>query len=520
VNLFESTLLLLFIAAMLLQLSRRAHVPYPTILAFAGACLGALQWGPTISIEPRLALALFIAPALLDAAYDLPPRELYKNWVPMVGLALVAVIATAFTVAILGTKLAGLPFAAAITLGAIVAPPDAAAANAVLRQFELPRRTLVILQGESLLNDAVALLIFGVGVSVVTSSGQSATRLLPQLLLAVPGAILLGLLSALFFLLIRPLVAATLTGTIMQFAATFGVWIVAEHLKVSPILTIVVYAMTLAHYVPDLVTAKERVHSYAVWEAVVFVLNVLAFLLMGLQIRAIVARLQGEGLRSALLFAGIVLAAVIVVRAVWVMVNLWISNRPYWLNVRKRYSYVPPPVSYREGILISWCGMRGLVTIATALALPNNFPGRDLVVLTAFAVVLGTLVIQGTTIHWLIRILRLPTDRSIEAEVSEARAILMRTAINTLDSNSSRAASAVKAEYEAAEQIAKNQDRPQAPTEHDELRLSAIAAQRKALSQLRHDGKISDDAFHRLEEELDWSEMSAAPRGHFQWLET
>jgi CPA1 family monovalent cation:H+ antiporter len=344
-------------------------------------------------------------------------------------------------------------------------------------------------------------------------------KLLPQLLLAVPGAILLGLVAAAALLLLRPFVASTLTGTVVQFVSTFGVWVIAEHIHVSPILTIVVYAMTIAHYVPDAVTARERVHSYAVWEAVVFVLNVLAFLLMGLQAREILSRM-GRNLGSALTFAFIVLAVVILVRLVWVMASLWISRRAYWVQVRERHPYIPPPIGTREGIVIAWCGMRGLVTIATALALPAGFPGRDLVVLTAFAVVLGTLVVQGLTIQWLIRLLRLPADRSVEAEVSRARAILLRTAAGTLDSNPSPAASAVRAEYEAAEQVAQNERNPQASTEHDDLRLAAIAAQRRALSRLRHDGEISDDAFHRLEEELDWSELSAAPRGHFQWLET
>jgi Na+/H+ antiporter len=519
-TLFESTLALLVIAVVLLQVSRRFSVPYPTMLALSGACIAALPLAPRIVIEPRLALALFIAPVLLDAAFDLPPRELHRNWVPLVGLALTAVVFTAAVVAWVGIKFAGLPLAAAFTVGAIVAPPDAAAATAVLNQFKLPRRTMSILKGESLLNDAAALLIFAVATSFAMSSSTSPTRIVPQLILAVPGGILLGLVLGKLFLLLRPFTAGTLTDTIVQFVFTFGVWLVAEHFRVSPILAVVAFAMFLAHYVPALTTARERVHSYSVWEAAVFLLNVLAFLMMGLQARVVLSQLSGAELWSAIRFSLLVLAVVVFSRLIWIMPNVWISRRPYWIRVRKRFNYEVPLLSYSEGILMSWCGMRGLVTIATALAHPPNFPRRDLIVLSAFAVVLGTLVIQGLTIRPLLLLLHLPSDSSVDREVSFARAEIMRAAISEIQNMPGDAANAVRAEYAAAESVAENYPNPQGETEYDRLRMSAIAAQRRVLWGLRRQGRISDDAFHRLEEELDWSELSAAPRGYFELLET
>jgi CPA1 family monovalent cation:H+ antiporter len=407
-----------------------------------------------------------------------------------------------------------------MTLGAIVAPPDAAAATAILRQFELPRRTLVILEGESLLNDAAALLLFGLGTSLAITASQSATNIVPRLLLAIPGAILFGLLGAKFLMFWRPFIAGSLTGTIAQFVSTFGMWILAEHLKVSPVLTLVVFAMTLANRTPYEQTAKERVHSYSVWEAVVFILNVLAFLLMGLQARDVISRLTGGQLPSALIFALLVLALVITIRLVWVMVSIGISHRPYWIAVRKRFSYSARILTYREGIVISWCGMRGLVTIATALALPDQFPQRDLIVLSAFTVVLGTLVFQGLTLRWLIKLLRIPPDRSLEREICFARMDLLKAAVKGLPAESGEATAAVKAEYEAAEAVANKCLYPPDPTEYDRLRLRAITAQREELARLRREGRISDDAYHRIEEDLDWNELSAAPPGYFQWSET
>jgi CPA1 family monovalent cation:H+ antiporter len=177
--LFESLLALLLVSILLLKISGHIGVPYPTMLAFAGACVAALPWAPNIEMEPRLALALFISPALLDAAYDLPPRELRRDWLPLTWLALIAVILTTAAVAWVGWAWEGMPLAAAIALGAIVAPPDAAAAAAVLTQFPLPRRTMAILQGESLLNDATALLIFTAAVAIAThqpARGSGASR--------------------------------------------------------------------------------------------------------------------------------------------------------------------------------------------------------------------------------------------------------------------------------------------------------------------------------------------------------
>ncbi|MDP9008394.1 MAG: cation:proton antiporter [Pseudomonadota bacterium] len=193
--LFEITLLLLTVAVVFLQVARRLRVPYPSLLALAGGCVAVLPFAPHLNIEPRLVLALFVAPAVMDTAFEMPPREMLRNWLPLVSLAVVLVLVTTAAVAWAGTALMGLPLAAAMALGAIVAPPDAAAASAVLREFNLPRRMMSVLQGESLLNDAVALLAFGLAVSAATSPGGAWELLVPRLLIAVPGGAVLGILT-------------------------------------------------------------------------------------------------------------------------------------------------------------------------------------------------------------------------------------------------------------------------------------------------------------------------------------
>ncbi len=509
-DIFENVLVMLIAACLLLQLSRRLALPYPSMLALAGVGLGAMPWVPHISLDPHLALALFIAPALLDSAFDTSPRELRRHWMPLVSLVLVAVLLTTAAVAWVGWAFAGLPIAAAITLGAIVAPPDAVAAAAVMQQFRIPRRTLSIINGESLLNDAVALLVFGVAGSAAGAAHQSITSSLPMLLVAVPsGALVVIVLAKINLHLGAPLFAGTRSAIIFQFVMTFAAWIVAERLHLSPIISVVAFGMTLGKYAPGRSAPRDRVQSYAVWGAVVFTLNVLAFFLMGLQARGILDRLSGPALIHALQFAGIVLALVIAVRVVWVLIYGTVMRA-----VKRRLGLKPKGVSIpsrRIGLLVGWSGMRGLVTMATAFALPADFPGRDLIVLSAFAVVLGTLVIQGFTIGPLIKALKIEPDASFEQEVSLARTAMMDAALSALEAEDGNEAEAVRGEYRAARIMASDESQPQAKTAHDRLRATAIRAQRQALDTLRESEQIEDDAYHRLEEEMDWAELNAIP---------
>jgi CPA1 family monovalent cation:H+ antiporter len=240
---------------------------------------------------------------------------------------------------------------------------------------------------------------------------------------------------------------------------------------------------------------------------------------MGLQARSIVSRLSRENLSHALLVSGAVLATVIVVRIAYLMAYVALgrlANRSFGVTLTSGST----PPTFAGGVLVSWCGMRGLVTLATAFALPSGFPGRDLIVLSAFCVVLGTLVLQGFTLRPLLDRLGFEADGGVGQEISRGRLGIMQAALETLAEERSPAAVAVREGYLAARQVAANLDEPQGATEHDRLRLRAITAQRLTLLQLREEGVIGDEAFHRLEEELDWAELYAAPAGSFQPLLT
>jgi CPA1 family monovalent cation:H+ antiporter len=216
---------------------------------------------------------------------------------------------------------------------------------------------------------------------------------------------------------------------------------------------------------------------------------------------------------------GAVLGTVVVVRIAHVMAYTTMARlRNRWFGITLTPGTAP--LTFAGGVLISWCGMRGLVTLATALALPPAFPGRDLIVLSAFGVVLGTLVLQGFTLRPLLDLLGFAADSTVEREVARGRIGIMQAALDTLTAETSPAAATVRAGYLAAREVAASPGEPQGATEHDRLRLRAITAQRRTLQRLREEGAIGDEAFHRLEEEVDWAELDAAPAGTFQSLTT
>lgn len=505
--LFQSLLILLVCAVLLTALARRLQLPYPSMLALGGTALAFVPNGPTFSLDPELTLALFVAPALLDAAFDTSWRDLKRYWIPVMSLVVIAVGLTTVGVAwVVRYMMPDMPWAAAIAIGAIVAPPDAVAASAVMRRLNIPYRVQVIIEGESLLNDATALLIYRLAVSVTlgaTFSGPGAALLSVAM---IAGAALGFALAHLSIRLIEK-VTDIPSAIILQFATTFGVWILAEQLHLSPIVTIVTYAITAARIAPQRTPARLRIPSYAVWETVVFVLNVLAFVLIGLQLRPIFESLMPAERTHYLQIAAAVLGTVIVVRFAWVMLYNRVATWKFKLFGGGRWpGEFVPPVS--GSIVVGWAGMRGIVTLATAYALPAEFPHRDLALLCAFCVVVGTLVVQGLTLRPLILALGLTSDGSVDREVRRAQDILALVALEILEGEDTETARALQDEFVTTE--VSEIDAPHATPreERNLLRGRIVDAQRRALVKLRATSEIGDDAFHRIEEYLDRLELN------------
>jgi monovalent cation/hydrogen antiporter len=262
----EGIIGLLVAAVLLAAAARRVGAPYPVFLAVGGALLAFLPGSPSLTVPPELALAIFVAPVLLDAAYDASPRDLKDNWAPVTGLVVFAVgLTTAAVAFIVHSLIPAMEWAPAIALGAIVAPPDAAAATAVLRPLRPPQRLLTILEGESLLNDASALLIYRLAVMAVAANGFSIAAVAPTFLFAVAGSVVVGPALAWVSQKSFDRVQHVPTAIILQFVTTFGVWIFADLVGLSGVLTMVCYAITVARTAPERTPARIRIPSYAVW---------------------------------------------------------------------------------------------------------------------------------------------------------------------------------------------------------------------------------------------------------------
>jgi monovalent cation/hydrogen antiporter len=300
------------------------------------------------------------------------------------------------------------------------------------------------------------------------------------------------------------------TAIILQFASTFGVWILADRIGLSGVLTMVCYAITVARTAPARTPARIRIPSYAVWETVVFMLNILAFVFIGLQIRPILDSLEPAARGRYFTIAIAVLVTVIVVRLAW---HMSFNAVIRWRD--RRFGFNPPRPMLRptvwSGLVISWAGMRGIVTLAAAMALPESFPFRDLIVLTAFSVVLGTLALQGLTLAPLLRALDLRDDDPVGHEVTAARERALAAGLARLESEQSSVAEAVRQEFIAhlgAHDAIAAQGQGGRP-DHVDIHRLAVEAARQAVHAMRASDEIGDDAFHQMEEELDWIEMAS-----------
>lgn len=386
---------------------------------------------------------------------------------------------------------------------------------------------VVILEGESLFNDASALLAYRIAVTAAMTGVVEGWSVAPLFLLTCGGGVIAGIVLARLYMWATRRIQDIPIAVMLQFIGTFAVWVLASRIGLSSIITMIAYAMTLARQAPARTDARRRISSYAVWDVAVFVLNVLAFVLIGLQLRAIRTRVPDSQWHVYLWSAGAVCLTVILVRIVWVLSH---NRAAAWRLRHRRAATSAGEARSRSmtmptlggGLIIAWCGMRGIVTLAAAMALPDGsaaaaFPHRDLILFCAFAVVLVTLVVQGMTLRPLMAWIGLEDDGTVDREVRLARVQTARAALEALDGpHDSPSLATLRREYEARIRLGESASR-----EHETARSGAtlaqalrraVAAQRHALVELRARSIIGDDAFHVAEEELDLLELTADER--------
>ncbi len=520
-NAFYFNLILLFLVAIIALevLAKKLRWPPAVAQLIGGALIAFIPGLPAFEIDPALVLEVFLPPLLMAGAYYTVWHEFRRHLVAILLLAIGAVLFTTLVVGLaLHSLTPSLPWAACFALGAIVSPPDAIAAKAVLQRVALPRKLLVLLEGESLLNDATGLVLYKFSIVAVLTGVFSVGGALEAFVWLSVGGMLLG---ATFGYLVYKTLRYLHDTELMILASALPGWIcyvVGEHIGVSGVIATVTYGMMLGWHQHEIMTATARRRGTAFWEILIFVFESLVFILIGLSLRGVWERMAhaDKSIADYGLEVLLVLAVVIASRFVWVfavdgLVSLF----------RKQAAATHGHGGWRESFVKSWAGMRGVVTLAAALAVPAEVPGRDLMLLCAFAVILVTVLFQGTTIGWVIRLLQLKAtahertylnEPQTWARIEQAQyAVVQQLAY---DAQGQLLHPRLLEQYGYRQSLSdKHKNEAVLPDDirkaHFNVVLAAVAAGREELLKLHRAGEIHDALMHVMERDLDLQEIAA-----------
>jgi CPA1 family monovalent cation:H+ antiporter len=511
-------ILTLLVAVCVLALAARGlRVPYPILLVVGGLVLALLPFVPDIELAPDLVFLLFLPPLLYIAGFNTSIREVRAQLPAIASLAVGLVLATIIAVAaVTHTYAPALGWPLAFALGAIVSPPDAVAATALLRGLGVPRRVLTLLDGESLFNDATALVAYQAALAAAATAAFSPTEAVGQFLFAGFGGIAIGAIVGWLVVHLRGVLHDPAVEITIGLLTPWAAYLPAEHFHVSGVLATATAGLTVGWASPRIMDSETRIRARAVWDMVVFILNSLVFILIGLQLSTILRELSGQSLQQLVMFAALVSAVVIVIRIAWVF-----GDRVVNLEIRRvRKQPVSTLCDLRETFVVGWAGMRGVVSLATALALPLSIPGREAVIFVTFAVILVTLVGQGMSLPTIIRALGVSSTGDGNEHELRARSTAAEAAIHRIDELAEEwpahlpLIDALRAQYEHRAthlgEYATGEDTTTAEQElieHQKIRQSVIAAERAAVLSLRNQGAIDDEAWQKVQRDLDLEEL-------------
>jgi CPA1 family monovalent cation:H+ antiporter len=520
----------IFIAALLVSVAvlnavaNWCSVPYPIVLVLGGLLLGLIPGIPEIELNPDLVLLLFLPPLLYSGAFFADLTALRANLRVISLLSIGLVMATAIAIACLAHAVFDLPWAMSFALGAIVAPTDPVATTAILRRLGAPRRIVNVLEGESLINDATALVAYKVAVAAAVGGSFAVADAGLEFVWIAAGGIAVGLLTGYLVAEIRRRTEDPTTEVTISLFTGYAAFLPADQIGASGVLAAVTAGVYLGWRAPRLISPETRLRSYSVWETLIFLLNATLFILVGLQLPAIVEGLGDTGISAgtALAYAALVCAVVVGVRFAWVFGTTAVIRA-----VDRRPSQLARRADAATRVVVSWAGMRGAVSLAAALALPLEtdagapLPGRALILFLTFAVILATVVGQGLTLPALIRRLGVHEDgEAEEREELRARLAAAAAALEHLDVlaaedwTSDDTVARVRALFEfrrrrfsaRAGKIADDDGIEDRSVAYQRLMHELYTVQRRALLGLRDDGTISADVMRRVERELDLDE--------------
>jgi monovalent cation/hydrogen antiporter len=520
-HLAETIVLLFAAVAVLAVVACKLTLPYPIVLVISGLALSFVPRLPEVKLNPDIVFYFFLPALLYPAALFTSWRDFRRNLRPILLLAIGLVLATTLTIAwIAHAILPALPWAAAFALGAIVSPPDAIAATAIIRRLGVPHRIQVILEGESLVNDATALVALQFAIAALVTGTFSVGNAAIRFTWVAAGGIAFGLLVGAAMRWVQSHLDDPPIQITISLLTPFIAYLPAERLHVSGVLATVAAGIFLGWHSPLMVSARYRLQAFAFWEMVVFLLNGFIFIVIGLQLPGILRGLNRESLAPPIISATVITSAVILVRFAWVIPATYLP-RLLSNKLRKR-DPIPP---WQHVAITSWAGMRGVVSLAAAFALPlvlsdgNPFPGRDYILFFAFSVILTTLVLQGLTLPYLIRKLGITHDGEADEEERRARLEANKAAIELIeklranDKFSPESVDRLRAEYdERVDQLQLCAENPDdcrgeiATPQYQRLQREALGVERQTIIRLRNERVINDDALRRIQRDLDLAE--------------
>ncbi|MBS1917964.1 MAG: Na+/H+ antiporter [Bacteroidetes bacterium] len=513
---------LLFIVSMLSMLSDKLRISYPIFLVIAGLLISLIPGIPKITMEPDLVFIIFLPPLLYSAAWNTSWKQFWQLRRPVAMLAIGLVIFTAGAVAFIANEMIpDFSLALGFLLGSIVSPPDAVAATSVLQNLKVPKRVVALLEGESLVNDASSLIVFRFALTSIFTGQFILWKAGINFFMVAGMGVLIGLAIAhIVYAIHRFLPTTPSIDTAITLISPYLMYIVAEHFHYSGILAVVSGGLFLSFRSTDIFSYSTRLQSHSVWDTLVFILNGVVFILIGLQLHTIINGLGEYSLTSAVLYSIIVSITVIIIRILWVFPGAYL---PRLLSKKIRENEERP--GWKSVFIVGWSGMRGVVSLASALAVPltlttgEAFPQRNLVLFITFVVILFTLVIQGLSLPFLIKYLQIRVN---ENEAEQEQAIRLRLAaavLSFLESEYKEEAETIdafnrlKARYERMVEIAGNklmekesESQPSFLPKYRQMLLDVVAVRRKELADIRRDHLYSDELIRKKEFELDLEE--------------
>ena len=514
----EFILICLVAVGLLALAAQKIRIPYPILLTVGGLVLALVPGVPTIHLDPQLVFDLFLPPLLYPAAVYTTWRDFRSNLRPILLLAIGLVLVTMTATACLFHWLVGLPLAVGFVFGAIISPPDAVAALSVTQHMRVPRKIIVILEGESLANDATSFISFRFAVAAVMTGSFSLAEASMQFLIVAAGGICVGLAIGWLAIQVQRRLDDPPVQTMFSLLTPYVAYFAGERLHVSGILAVVIAGILYGWHAPRILRGRMRLQALPVWETVVFILNGVLFMLIGLELPVVVRSLPPNSLAQSAKLAGLVLVAIVLVRFVWIFGT---SYLPRLLSRTFRNEAAAP---WQHTALISWTAMRGADSLAGALAIPlalpngQPFPGRDLVLLLTFGVIFGTLVLQGLSLSPLIRWLRVVDDRVSEKEERSARLKANEAALARLEEMKSsshiRPETVERLRTEYADRIRQLRNEPSDEEsgtrlfspDFEELAREALRTERETVIQLRNEEQLDNQAFRRIQRDIDLAE--------------